>query len=109
MKALVVCALATLSASLVQAATSYAVAQPILNKNGCLACHALDKKVVGPSYVDVAAKYKGKADAPAYLAQKIKAGGVGVWGQVPMPPNPGISEADTKTVVDWLLSGAPAK
>jgi cytochrome c551/c552 len=65
--------------------------------------------VVGPSYADVAAKYKGKSDAPAYLARKIKAGSVGVWGQVPMPPNAGVSDSDIKTVVDWLVSGAPEK
>lgn len=86
-----------------------ATVQPILAKNNCLACHAVDKKLVGPSYQDVAKKYKGDAKAGAYLTQKIKAGGSGVWGPIAMPPNPQISAADTKTVVDWLLAGTPAK
>ena len=60
----------------------------LMQKNGCVACHAVDKKIVGPSYQDVAAKYKGDAGAAAKLATKVKAGGTGIWGQVPMPPNP---------------------
>jgi cytochrome c len=87
----------------------YASVQPILAKHNCLACHAVDKKVVGPGYLEVAAKYKGNANARAYLAQKIKAGGSGVWGPVPMPPNPGITDPEIKTVLDWTLSGAPTK
>jgi cytochrome c len=77
--------------------------EDLLKKNGCTACHAVDKKVIGPAYVDVAAKYKGDAKAPAYLAKKIKEGGSGVWGQVPMPPNSQVSDADIKTLVTYIL------
>ena len=72
-------------------------------KHGCAACHANDKKVVGPAYVDVAAKYKGDASAPAKLMEKVKKGGQGVWGPVPMPPNPSVPDADLKTIVTYVL------
>jgi cytochrome c len=78
----------------------------IASKNACMGCHAVDKKVVGPSYKDIAAKYKGQADAVDKLAKKVKAGGSGVWGPVPMPANAAISEADAKTVTKWILDGA---
>jgi cytochrome c len=91
------------------AAPNYAAVQPLLAKNNCLACHAVDKKIVGPAYQEVATKYKGRADASAYLSQKIKAGSVGVWGPVPMPPNVAVSDADRKTIADWLAAGAVAK
>jgi cytochrome c len=82
-----------------------ALAQEALaQKNGCLACHAVDKKVVGPSYKEVAAKYKGDKTAQAKLEAKVKSGGTGVWGQVPMPPNGAVSDADVKTLVTWILS-----
>ena len=82
-----------------------AAASPELaQKSGCLACHAVDKKVVGPSYKEVAAKYKGDAKAEAMLADKVKKGGVGTWGQIPMPPNAAVSDADIKTLVKWILS-----
>jgi len=70
-------------------------------KNGCLVCHGIDKKIVGPAYTDVAKKYVGKAD---YLLNKIKAGGVGVWGEIPMPPQT-LSDADAKLIANWLASG----
>jgi len=70
----------------------------------CLACHAVDKKLVGPAYKDVAAKYAGDKGAAARLAKKIREGGVGVWGQVPMPANPQVSEAEAKTLANWVLS-----
>ncbi len=70
----------------------------------CLACHAVDKKLVGPSYKDVAAKYAGQKDAAAMLATKIQKGGVGAWGQVPMPANPQVSADDAKTLAAWVLS-----
>jgi len=76
----------------------------LLKKNGCTACHAIDKKVVGPAYADVAAKYKGDAKAAATLADKVKKGGSGVWGQVPMPPNPQVSDADMKAMITYILS-----
>ena len=80
--------------------------EELAKKYNCLACHQVDKKVLGPSYQDVAAKYKGQADAPAKLVAKVKAGGVGVWGQVPMPPNPTVSDADLNALVTWILGMA---
>ncbi|MNT78071.1 Cytochrome c-551 precursor [compost metagenome] len=74
----------------------------------CVACHAADRKMIGPSYQDVAAKYRGNTDAHALLAQKIRQGGGGTWGAMPMPPNPGVSDDDLKRIVDWILAGAPA-
>jgi len=74
-------------------------------KNGCTACHAIDKKLVGPAYMDVAKKYKGDAGAAAKLEAKVAKGGSGVWGPMPMPPNsPKVSEADIKSLVKWVLS-----
>ena len=72
-------------------------------KYGCTACHAVDHKVVGPAFKDVAAKYKGK-DVQAALAEKIKNGGSGVWGQVPMPPNPQVPDPDLNAMVKWILT-----
>ncbi|MBB1596330.1 cytochrome C [Achromobacter sp. UMC46] len=74
----------------------------------CVACHAADRKMIGPSYQDVAAKYRGNADAHALLVQKIRKGGGGTWGAMPMPPNPAVSDDDLKRIVDWILAGAPA-
>ena len=77
-----------------------------MKKAGCLACHSDDKKIVGPSYKDVAAKYKGKADAVAVLTAKVRKGGSGVWGPVPMSPNPPdkISDADLKVAIEYILN-----
>ena len=75
----------------------------IASKNSCMGCHAMDKKVVGPSYKDIAAKYKGQPDAVDKLVKKVRVGGGGVWGAVPMPGNSRISDADAKTVVQWIL------
>jgi len=79
-------------------------AEALMAKDGCSACHAVDKKIVGPAYQDVAAKYKGDTGALAKLTQKVKAGGSGVWGQVPMPPNPQASDDDVKALVSWILT-----
>jgi len=76
----------------------------MMAKDGCGACHAVDKKIVGPAYQDVAAKYKGDAGALAKLTQKVKAGGVGVWGTVPMPPNSFVADDDIKALVTWILT-----
>jgi cytochrome c len=70
----------------------------------CMACHATDNKLVGPSFKDVARKYATDSGAETKLAQKIRTGGSGVWGQVPMPPNPQVSDAELKTLVKWILS-----
>jgi cytochrome c len=76
----------------------------LATKNACTACHQVDKKLVGPAYKDVAAKYKGDAKAEAMLVEKVKKGGVGTWGQVPMPPNANVKDEDAKTLVKWILS-----
>jgi cytochrome c5/cytochrome c551/c552 len=81
-----------------------ASATTMMQKDGCAACHAVDRKIVGPAFQDVAAKYKGDKDALAKLTQKVKAGGTGVWGPVPMPPNAQVPEADIKALVTWILS-----
>jgi len=70
----------------------------------CMACHAVDKKLVGPSYKDVAAKYAGKADAVAKLEAKVLKGGAGVWGPVPMPANAQVTPAEAKQLVAWVLA-----
>jgi len=82
-----------------------AVADEALAKaKNCLACHATDKKVLGPSYKEVAAKYAGQKDAADKLAAKVIKGGVGVWGQIPMPANAQVNEAESKKLVAWILS-----
>ena len=96
---------ALLALALVAAASSPAFAQLDLAKSkNCLACHAVDKKVVGPAYKDVAAKYAGDKGAVDKLTQKVIKGGSGVWGPVPMPANPQVSEAEAKQLVQWILS-----
>jgi cytochrome c len=78
----------------------------LAQKNVCLACHMVDKKLVGPAYQDVAKKYAGQKDAEANLAKSIKAGGTGKWGPIPMPAQAALSEADAKTLAAWILGGA---
>jgi cytochrome c len=86
-------------------ASSAAFANAELAKaRNCLACHMADKKLVGPSYKDIAAKYAADKDAVAKLAKKTREGGVGVWGQVPMPANPQVSQAEAETLVRWILT-----
>ncbi|ROH86332.1 cytochrome C [Pseudomethylobacillus aquaticus] len=88
-------------ASAVDAKAAEALAQ----KSGCLACHTIANKVVGPAYKDVAAKYKGDKTAEAKLIEKVKKGGSGVWGPIPMPPHsPQVKDADIKTIVQWILT-----
>ncbi|WP_047541102.1 c-type cytochrome [Methylotenera versatilis] len=80
-------------------------AKALAQKSGCLACHSIDKKVLGPSYKDIAAKYKGDKSAEAKLVAKVKTGGSGVWGPMPMPANsPQVKDDDIKTIVQWILS-----
>lgn len=78
--------------------------EALAKKHACFACHALDKKLVGPSYKDVAAKYRNDAGAEARLAEKVKKGSQGTWGQVPMPPNAAVPDADVRALVKWILS-----
>ena len=75
----------------------------LAKKSGCLNCHALDRKILGPAYRDVAAKYRGDAGAAARLGAKVKAGGGGVWGPMPMPPNVQVADKDIATLVTWIL------
>ena len=93
-----VAALALLSAGVVSAN------EELAKKSACLACHQTEKKLVGPAYIEVAKKYAGDAGAEAKLIAKVKAGGSGVWGAIPMPPNAAISDADIKTLVKWILA-----
>ena len=74
----------------------------LAQKKNCMACHAVDKKLVGPSFKDVAAKYAGQAEATETLTQKVIKGGAGVWGPVPMPANPQVTPAEAKTLVEWV-------
>lgn len=76
----------------------------LAKKHACFACHTVDKKMVGPSYKDVAAKYRNDKTAPAKLAGKVKNGSQGVWGTVPMPPNTTVPDADVNALVKWILS-----
>ncbi|HZE92329.1 MAG TPA: c-type cytochrome [Rhizobacter sp.] len=95
--------------SLIVAASAWLATPAFANadlaqKKNCMACHAVDKKVVGPAYKDVATKYKGQKDAVDKLTQKVLKGGAGVWGPVPMPANTQVTEAEAKTLVNWVLS-----
>ncbi|BAN24633.1 cytochrome c family protein [Caballeronia insecticola] len=87
---------------------SAADAIAIARSNACMGCHAVDRKLVGPSFQQIAEKYKGDSQASARLEKKVKNGGAGVWGSIPMPSHPKMSDGDIKTVVAWVLAGAPA-
>ncbi len=95
---------ALLSVAGVLAATPALANQDLATKKGCMACHAVDKKLVGPAYKEVAAKYKGQKDAEAKLADKVIKGGKGAWGEVPMPPNAAVTPDEAKTLVKWVLA-----
>lgn len=102
MKSMMITVLATVSLLL----AGYAGAnQSLAQKSGCMACHGIDKAVLGPSFKDVAAKYRGQKDAEAKLVEKVKKGGSGVWGPIPMPANsPMVKDEDIKTLVKWVLT-----
>jgi cytochrome c len=94
-----------LGASAALAASASALASPELaKKHACFACHAVDKKLVGPSYKDVAGKYSGDKGAESRLFDKVKKGSQGTWGQVPMPPNAAVPDAEVRALVKWILS-----
>jgi cytochrome c len=79
----------------------------LAKKSNCMSCHTVDKKLVGPAFVDIAKKYAGDKDAAKTLAAKVKAGSKGgVWGQIPMPPNPNVTDADMQVLIKWILAGA---
>src|SRR3954466_2896021 len=96
--------------ALIVLASALAMAGPVLadqalaTAKNCMACHAVDKKLVGPAYKDVAAKYAGQKDAVDKLAAKVVKGGAGVWGAVPMPANPQVTDAEAKQLVEWILT-----
>ncbi len=94
-----------LSSLAVAATTALAAPEDAMNKAGCMACHAKDKKILGPAFKDVAAKYKGDKDAVTKLTEKVRKGGSGVWGPIPMPANgpEKINDADLKAAVEWVL------
>lgn len=101
MKSIVVSMIA--AAGLMVAGSAIATEMPaVAKKNNCTACHKVDKKLVGPSWKDVAAKYKGDAAAWSKVAAKIKKGGSGAWGSMPMPANPKVSDADMKEIIDFI-------
>ncbi|HWH82631.1 MAG TPA: c-type cytochrome [Burkholderiaceae bacterium] len=85
------------------AAPAFAQADFAQKKN-CMACHSVDKKVLGPAFKDVAAKYAGQKDAADKLAEKVVKGGTGVWGNIPMPANPQVTDAEAKQLVGWILT-----
>jgi cytochrome c len=98
-----VAALAGILAGGTASAADAAQAKQLAQKFNCLACHAEDKKLVGPAYKEIAKKYKGDAGAEAKLIAKVKGGGGGVWGSIPMPPN-NVPEPDIKIMVEWILA-----
>jgi cytochrome c len=91
-------------AGLACAALPAAGSEELAKKHNCFACHATDKKMVGPAYKDVAAKYRADKEAPKKLAEKVKKGSQGVWGNIPMPPNTSVPDADVNALVKWILS-----
>ena len=100
MKPLVIAAALAIVAALPARAS-----EDLAKKHACVACHVVKgAKTVGPAYADVAKKYAGQKDAEAKLVAKVKKGGTGVWGQVPMPPNPTVPDADVRALVKWVLS-----
>ena len=96
--------IASAVAAAIGAAAPASANEKLAQASGCMTCHALDKKVIGPSYKEVAEKYRNDKQAEANLFQKVKAGGKGVWGETPMPPNAHVKDDDIKTLVRWVLS-----
>jgi cytochrome c len=91
-------------AAVIAASFPVRASEELAKKHNCFACHTVDKKLVGPSYKEVAAKYRSDKAADAKLFEKVKKGSQGVWGQVPMPPNATVPDADVKALVQWILS-----
>ena len=78
--------------------------EKLAQSSGCMTCHGVDKKVIGPGFKEIATKYRNDKGAEAALIKKVKAGGKGVWGEIPMPPNAHVKDEDIKTMVQWILS-----
>lgn len=106
MKPIVAAFFAAAGVSLASAAQAVdpKAAEELARKSACMACHAVDKKLVGPAYQDIAAKYRGQKDAEARLIDRVRKGSKGVWGEMPMPPNAQLKDEDAKTLVQWVLS-----
>ena len=98
---------ALLAASASHAALDVGRAKALLSQNACLGCHAVESRVVGPAYKDVAAKYKG--GNPVVLGARIKSGGAGKWGEIAMPPQAQLSDADARILAAWILADCPDK
>ncbi|MDB5977192.1 MAG: cytochrome c class [Nevskia sp.] len=94
-----------LAAAGLAVSASTQASEELMEKSGCVSCHRIDRKLIGPAFKDVAAKYKSDKDALPYLLEKVRNGGEDVWGDMPMPPNTveKISDADLKTLVEWIL------
>ena len=92
-----------LAAAIFSASAFAQDASKLAQQKNCMSCHQLDKKLIGPAYKEVAAKYKSRKDAEVYLVKKIREGSTGVWGAIPMPPNAAVSAADAKTLAHWVL------
>lgn len=97
--------LASLAGLMLLASPAVFASEALLQKGGCMGCHSQDKKLVGPAFKDIAAKYKGQGDAVAKLTDKVRKGGSGVWGPIPMPPNGAdkLNDADLKSTIAWIL------
>ena len=105
MKNLLMISTAAMALALALAVSAQAQdAAKLAQDKACLACHQIDKKLVGPSYKDVSKKYAGNKTAEATLVKKVREGGTGVWGQIPMPPNAGVNEKEALILVKWILS-----
>jgi cytochrome c len=104
----IVVTLVVLAAAVTLAAGAHAAdakaGEALAKSSGCLACHTVDKKLVGPSYKEIADRHRNDKKAEAGLVQKVKAGGKGAWGDIPMPPNAHVKDADIKAMVQWILS-----
>jgi len=85
-------------------ATLASASEEMAQKHNCLACHSVDKKLIGPGFKEISDKYKGDASAAETLAGKVKNGGGGVWGQIPMPPNAAVPDEEIKAIVDWIMT-----
>jgi len=100
----IIAAVALMFTNLTFAAVDMAASQALAQKSGCMGCHKVDGKLVGPGFKEVAAKYKGNNKAEAMLIAKVTKGGTGVWGKIPMPPNAAVKPDDMKTLVSWVLA-----
>lgn len=104
MKALLIALAAATGLTLATGTLAADPGEALTKNNGCVACHSVDKKLVGPSYKEIAAKYKADKGAEAALVKKVKAGGAGTWGQVSMPPHTHVKDDDIKAMTKWILS-----